>query len=100
MHNCPHSFVKQLLFTCTLAICALVPARTQAQIVGTNAFMQGDFVEIGVNQCGAYGSSGAAPAGYHPTMVSYALGFVADDDMDGWVGGTFPPYCGDYFLPG
>ncbi len=100
MHNSTLFFRHCLQYLVISLFIAGLPTAVSAQIVGTNAFMQGDFVEIGVNQCGAYGSSGAAPAGYHPTMVSDALGFVADDDMDGWVGGTFPPYCGDYFLPG
>ncbi len=64
--------------------------------------MQGNFVEVGVNTCGAYGSSinptAPGPIGvYHPTELG--LGFVADSDQDGWGTGS-PPYCGDYFVPG
>lgn len=69
-----------------------------AQLVGGEGFMQGTYVEVGVNDCGAYGSSGGAPAGYHPNVGSN-VGFVADSDMDGWGTGS-PVYCGDYFLPG
>lgn len=71
---------------------------TKAQIVGANAFMKGDFVEVGINACGAYGSNAAPPAGYHPNVFS-GMGFVADSDMDGWASGS-PNYCGDYFVPG
>ncbi|HMZ87987.1 MAG TPA: gliding motility-associated C-terminal domain-containing protein [Chitinophagales bacterium] len=78
-----------ILLTCT---------QMQAQIVGANAFLKGNFVEVGINTCGAYGSNGAPPAGYHPNVFS-GLGFVADSDMDGWTTGT-PDYCGDYFVPG
>lgn len=92
-----HPAVNRYLILCSFFLMSLT---ANAQIVGSDAFMQGEFVEIGVNECGAYGSEGGAPAGYHPTMGSDALGFVADDDMDGWVGGPYPPYCGDYFLPG
>lgn len=76
----------------------VISSTSFAQIVGANAFMKGVFVEVGVNTCGAYGSNGAAPAGYHPNVFS-GLGFVADSDMDGWTTGT-PDYCGDYFVPG
>jgi gliding motility-associated-like protein len=69
-----------------------------AQLVGDEGFMQGSFVEVGVNQCGAYGSASGAPAGFHPN-VGGNIGFVADSDMDGWDVGD-PDYCGDYFLPG
>jgi len=82
-----------------LTIVLIVLSSTSfSQIVGANAFMKGAFVEVGVNTCGAYGSNGAAPAGYHPNVFS-GLGFVADSDMDGWTTGT-PDYCGDYFVPG
>ncbi len=76
----------------------VLSSSSYSQIVGANAFMKGAFVEVGVNTCGAYGSNGAAPAGYHPNVFS-GLGFVADSDMDGWTTGT-PDYCGDYFVPG
>ncbi|MBC8046433.1 MAG: hypothetical protein H7Y00_06530, partial [Fimbriimonadaceae bacterium] len=68
-----------------------------AQIVGSNVYLKGNFVEIGVNQCGAYGSDESPPAEYHPTEAG--LGFVADGDLDGWDEGD-PEYCGDYFVPG
>ncbi|MGB4931127.1 MAG: hypothetical protein WBP43_14220, partial [Chitinophagales bacterium] len=59
--------------------------------------MKGLYVEVGINTCGAFGSSVAPPAGYHPTEGG--LGFVADWESDGWATGT-PIYCGDYFVPG
>ena len=71
---------------------------TSAQIVGADGFMQGIFVEVGVNECGAYGSGDPAPAGFHPTEAG-GLGFVADWESDGWDTGS-PDYCGDYFVPG
>lgn len=84
---------KLILFTLLM-----YSAATHAQLVGSNAFMKGVYVEVGVNTCGAYGSNGMPPAGYHPNVFS-GLGFVADSDMDGWTTGT-PDYCGDYFVPG
>jgi len=68
-----------------------------AQIVGANVFLKGNYVEVGINTCGAYGTPSAPPAGYHPTEGG--LGFVADWESDGWGSGT-PVYCGDYFVPG
>jgi len=68
-----------------------------AQIVGANCFLKGEFVEVGINTCGAYGSNLAPPVGYHPTETG--LGFVADWESDGWEVGS-PNYCGDYFVPG
>lgn len=73
------------------------------QMVGDAVFLQGDYLEIGIASCGAYGTSNAPPAtgasgtAYHPTEIG--LGFVADASTDGWSVGA-PPYCGDYFLPG
>lgn len=69
-----------------------------AQIVGSDAFMQGLSAEVAVNECGVYGSQGSAPSGFHPNVGS-ALGFVADADEDGWDDGS-PEYCGDFFVPG
>ena len=95
-----------------LALCSLFSITTNAQISSCNAFLQGNYVEVGISPLGSYGSSTARPAGYHGGIVggsTYApcggaggtshLGFVADPAMDGWTAGT-PPYFGDYFLPG
>lgn len=89
-----------------------------AQLVDCNAFIQGKYVEVGVNFNGAYGSSAEAPSGYHPhcinqpnlynatgcsaTTLDRNLGFVADPAKDGWtIGGPMQPeYMGDYFVPG
>jgi gliding motility-associated-like protein len=74
-----------------------------AQILGGAAYLQSDHVEVGISACGAYGTAFAPPSvgaegvAYHPTETG--LGFVADGAGDGWADG-FPPYCGDYFLPG
>ncbi|MBK8341964.1 MAG: gliding motility-associated C-terminal domain-containing protein [Bacteroidetes bacterium] len=82
-----------------LLILIAISVTANAQIVGANAFMKGNFVEVGVNTCGAYGSNASPPAGYHPNVFS-GLGFVADSDMDGWAVGSPFAYCGDYFVPG
>jgi hypothetical protein len=71
----------------------------KAQLVSSNAFLKGNFVEVGIAPCGSFGSSVDAPSGYHPRGASSRLGFVADPGKDGWGVGT-PDYVGDYFLPG
>ena len=71
-----------------------------------NSFMQGFFLEVGVSNCGTYGTTTASapvPAGFHARGVLDGIGFVADVGRNGWSTagpGTNPDYCGDYFLPG
>lgn len=88
----------------------------RAQLSSCNVFLKGNYIEVGINWTGAYGSSIAAPGGFHPKGPSgegnspvcggacytggQNLGFVADPDKDGWTVGTPFPYIGDYFLPG
>jgi hypothetical protein len=85
------------------AIISVLSTKSNAQMVGTNAFLRGQYVEVGIGDQGFYGSSASAPTGYHPHCLgcfgSGTIGFVADVGMDGWATGT-PPYMGDYFLPG
>lgn len=66
-------------------------------IISNNVFLQGQFIEVGVSECGCFGTTEGQPAGYHGNMG--ALGFVADPDQDGWTTGT-PAFHGDFFLPG
>ena len=73
-----------------------------AQMVGTDVFLKGKYLEVGIGHLGYYGSDSTSPSGYHPHVPSdttHRLGFVADPAMDGWTVGT-PPYMGDYFIPG
>jgi hypothetical protein len=66
-------------------------------------FLQGTFIEVGVNDAATFGSTTPAPAGFHPRMGSGTLGFVADWEMNGWDNSSAPGipfYSGDYFLPG
>ncbi len=75
--------------------------KVSAQLVGSEAFLQGDYIEVGIAKNGAFGTDNAPPAGYHARGVGTPplLGFVSDPDKDGWAVGT-PNYIGDYFLPG
>jgi hypothetical protein len=76
---------------------APLPGSTDA-IIEDNAFLQGKFVEVGISQCGCFGTTVEQPAGYHGN-INNMLGFVADPAKDGWDVGN-PAYNGDYFLPG
>lgn len=86
------------------AVAVIVPS-VSAQVFTTNALLQGNYVEVGVNRCGAFGTSTpptavVGPIGaFHPNPGLPGLGFVADSDADGWTSGS-PAYCGDYFVPG
>jgi gliding motility-associated-like protein len=78
-----------------------------AQIVGGDVFMQGNFIEVGLGQCGNFGTATLPPASgpigpYHLNTslpvggtILNGLGFIADSGADGWA-----DYCGDYFVPG
>ena len=106
------------IFAATIVV-VFLSYGAKAQLTSCNVFLQGNYIEVGINFNGAYGSGVAAPSGYHPkggnvvydscsgswTCPTFGtnLGFVADPDKDGWTsmaGGAPWPYCGDYFLPG
>ncbi|MGC4057876.1 MAG: PKD domain-containing protein [Chitinophagaceae bacterium] len=89
------------LFSKLLVACSLLwGTQAEAQLSAPNAFIYGDYVEVGVSVTGAFG--GCSPlSGYHPNVAG-SLGFVSDPDKDGW--GVAAPgsanYMGDYFVPG
>ena len=71
----------------------------ESRIVPSDVFLQGNYVEVGINNAGSFGTSTSAPAGYHARpeygQTGGELGFVADPAKDGW-----KSYYGDYFVPG
>ena len=77
--------MKRLLLRSSVVLFALLCtfSTVSAQIVGSDAFLQGDVVEIGLNDCGAYASGSAPPAGYVVTGLT-GLNFICDVDGDGW----------------
>lgn len=88
------------LYLCAIMLLIqIISIKSNAQLVSGNAFLQGNYVEVGIAPCGSFGSSVGAPAGYHPRGRGTQLGFVADPAKDGWTVGS-PNYVGDYFLPG
>jgi gliding motility-associated-like protein len=88
-----------VLFVCSIGT-------SMAQMIGTDIFLQGDYVEVGIAQNGSFGTGGNAPTSYHARpdfgLTGGPLGFVADPAKDGWGVSApgFPNYFGDYFLPG
>jgi hypothetical protein len=106
----PLIMIRSVLTMVILASCFLSTI-CNAQLVNCNTFLKSNYLEVGVNWNGAYGSSATPPAGFHPDTLSHfyncagalstdtALGFVADVDKDGWNAGS-PRYYGDYILPG
>jgi hypothetical protein len=72
-------------------------SRSEA-MAGSEVFLQGNFVEVGVSGWGTFGTDAAAPRGFH-TFGRSNLGVVADFQRDGWEAGD-PSQTGDYILPG
>jgi gliding motility-associated-like protein len=79
-----------------------------AQLVGSNVFLQGKYIRLGLTGNGSFGSTVSAPAGFMPPGAdsknfpicnSGRIGFIADAGRDGWDIGA-PPFIGEYFLPG
>jgi len=64
------------------------------------AFLKGQFVEVGVGANGHFGTNGSAPQGFHPRPANCdgrCLGFMSDRARDGWYTGYTD---GDFFVPG
>lgn len=69
--------------------------KSEAQIVGTDAFLFGNGVEIGIHNDGYEGSAALPPFPSHYRGFSGRLGFLANPAADGWTN-----YNGDFFMPG
>ena len=82
---------------------SVTPA-SRSQILSSQGFLQGKYVEVGVRANGAFGSS-TIPASFHGTVPS-CLGFRVDRQKNGWGAtvGASAPFTniddGDYFCPG
>ncbi len=79
----------------------------RGQIVGTDCFLQGQWLEVGVNRMGGFGTC-SSPATYHPHLCcgtgtaftpGGALDAAYDWGHDGWSVGM-PPLMGNYTQPG
>lgn len=70
-------------------------ANLNAQVSGDNAFMIGDFVEIGIFEAGYEGAPLDSTISTHYRGTTNKLGFIANPAADGWV-----EYNGDFYQPG
>ncbi|PIR00231.1 MAG: hypothetical protein COV66_07015, partial [Nitrospinae bacterium CG11_big_fil_rev_8_21_14_0_20_45_15] len=86
---------KKTLF---ISFMALLIVGFFTNMASAEVFLKGNYVEVGIHNSASFGTSGSAPAGYHPRACC-RLGFVADYGRDGWGVGT-PAYSGDFFVPG
>lgn len=68
------------------------------QMVGTQIYLPGHFLEIGQNNYGAFGAT-PPPASYYPYPAGSYLAEVYDYGHDGWTTGA-PATMGDYTYPG
>jgi len=101
--------MNRIKFLIACLLLTLTCKSSNAQIVTSNLFLQGKYLEIGSQQNASLGSSVNPPAGYHPknsgspficgSSSPNFLASVYDYGLDGWTIGT-PAYMGDYTLPG
>lgn len=97
---------KSILLIAALGLIA--GFRSSAQIIGTDCFLQGQFLEVGLNQMGGFGTC-SSPASYHTHGCIYtALPAITplremdasyDWGHDGWTTGV-PGCMGPYTQPG
>ncbi len=75
------------------------PIITHAQIVGSNAYMKGNYIEIGINGVGGFEGvdTTLSPllSGMHFRSGTTLFGFVANPQTDGWAN-----FDGDFFTTG
>jgi uncharacterized repeat protein (TIGR01451 family) len=93
---------KNILFFILLTLLCGKGKIASGQLVGTSAYLQGNFVEVGICPNGSFGAI-APPVGYHPhcpaCFPSGGLSMVCDYGRDGWAVGS-PASMGDYTLAG
>ncbi|MGZ4053743.1 MAG: PKD domain-containing protein [Bacteroidia bacterium] len=94
---------SRLLLGCTffLVLSFLQINIAKAQMVGPDSYIQGTSVEIGIRGLGGFEgvqtSTSPAPAGYHGRSSTGYFGFVANPQLNNWLGSA---YDGDFFTPG
>ena len=91
---------KKLPCTSLLLVIALAiqPTLSNAQMVGANAYLKGNLVEIGLSGLGGFEGAPdttTIPAGMHFRSNNPYFGFVANPQNDAWTN-----FDGDYFTPG
>src|ERR1035437_2101485 len=102
------------LFLLLLIFVVLCGVTVNAQMVGDNIYLPGQYVEVGIAPNGSLGSTRNVPSGYYPYSPSFSIYdpalaayatvanpmmMVYDAGHDGWTVGS-PPFFGDYSMPG
>ncbi|NOQ75529.1 MAG: T9SS type A sorting domain-containing protein [Crocinitomix sp.] len=91
--------MKKTTLYLTCILCALGFTETViAQEWGGNAYMKGDYVEVGISEKGREGAEefiGDSTFHFRGGVGTHPWGFVANPQMDGW-----DEYNGDFFTPG
>lgn len=91
--------MKKYYFSIILCSLFIGVLRTSAQMVGPDAYIKGNNVEIGIRGAGGFEgvdvTTSPPLAGMHPRSATNLFGFVANPQMNGWA--TFD---GDFFTPG
>lgn len=98
--------LRTLSFIATIVLMLTISGITVAHAVVNELFLQGTFMEIGINPNGHFGTVFNPPVPgpidfYHDdTQPAYnGLGIVVDYQKDGWSEGS-PDFGGDYITPG
>ncbi len=100
--------MNRRIIYCLLIIFFINSTRVNAQLIAGNAFLQGNFVRLGLAPNAAFGSNTNPDPFFLPPGADIRnspgcnlgkIGFVADYQKDGWTTGT-PAYMGEYFLAG
>jgi hypothetical protein len=90
---------KTLLLNCLLfSLSVLKTEVSNAQMVGADAYMKGNYVELGISGLGGFEGdsiSSVPPAGMHYRSSTGFFGFVANPQLNFWA-----TYDGDFFTPG
>jgi gliding motility-associated-like protein len=90
-----------ILFALFFAFIFIQIAKVNAQMVGPDAYIQGTSVEIGVSGLGGFEGTNQTtsppPAGYHARGTALPFGFIANPQLNSWLGSN---YDGDFFTPG
>ncbi len=92
--------MKNKIIILFLTILIIVATKESfAQMVGPDAYIKGNNVEIGINGLGGFEgintTISAPPSGMHPRSATLFFGFVANPQLNSWA--TFD---GDFFTPG
>ena len=95
---------SKLLLSCSLLLAfSLFKTNATAQVwpVGPDVYIQGTLVEFGIDGLGGFEGIDAltspVPAGMHLRSANNLFGFVANPQVNGWLGSAFD---GDFFTPG